>query len=150
MLWIGKTDGPAVRVIYGDLSVKELPVTGDEWKAIEAEYQKKMREAEELCGWLGVQNNHDSPEKPGFHGFKVDRVIAGSPAETAGLRPGDVIRACNESPVRNEAELDLRLKDTKVGEQVTLTIERTGQGLSVHVVLGKSPEQFRARGLTGY
>jgi len=56
----------------------------------------------------------------------VTRINEGSPAESAGLQPGDVLTAVNGKPVR--AAQDLRNAEglLPLGAQVKLTVQREG------------------------
>src|SRR5699024_3998500 len=49
-------------------------------------------------------------------------IAAGGPADEAGLAPGDVIVALNESPVTTAEELIVRIRAHAPGEVITLTI----------------------------
>lgn len=75
---------------------------------------------------------------------EVRQVLPGSPAERAGLRPGDRIVAVNGQPVRQFYDL-IRLISPHPGEQVTLTVEREG----TTVELGIVPEDVGGEGKVG-
>ena len=53
-------------------------------------------------GWVGVELRID--EKQGTH--TIEKVIPGSPAESAGIRPGDLLVAINGVPVSCRHEVD--------------------------------------------
>jgi serine protease Do/serine protease DegQ len=59
-------------------------------------------------------------------GAVITRVEADSPAEKAGLVPGDVVMAVNGDEVRNTADLRNRIGLVRVGSEVTVTILREG------------------------
>ncbi len=76
-------------------------------------------------------------------GVMIIQVIAGSPAERAGLRPGDMIIAINGDPVtllENES-LEARISRYNPGDQISVGIVRNGQKRGVEVVLGRDPDQ---------
>ncbi|CAN5735157.1 RIP metalloprotease RseP [soil metagenome] len=56
----------------------------------------------------------------------VDQVVEGSAAAAAGLRPGDVVRGVNGTPVFHPAAVGEQV-NRNPGQPVTLTIERAGQ-----------------------
>lgn len=60
----------------------------------------------------------------GVQGVPVDQILPNSPAEEAGLDPGDVIAAVDGTPVNTIEELDAAFRKKKVGEEVELTIRR--------------------------
>jgi S1-C subfamily serine protease len=68
-------------------------------------------------------------------GVLVLRLEDGSPAEAVGVEPGDVITALDGRPVRNLHDLHGRLFRHRVGEEVSLSVLRGGQVLTVRPVL---------------
>ena len=56
----------------------------------------------------------------------VDEVIAGTPADDAGIEPGDEIREVDGERVRSVEELQDAIADIEVGETYELSIERDG------------------------
>jgi S1-C subfamily serine protease len=84
--------------------------------------------------------------KLGVEGVLVLQVKAGSTGEAAGLRgtqvdsggnvePGDVIQSVDGSKVTTVAELQSRLNDFHIGDQVTLGLWRDGRQIEVKAVL---------------
>jgi len=84
-------------------------------------------------GWLGIDGERHAD------GALVRAVKAGSPAERAGLRPGDVIVGIDGDPVASMAEVVVRLRAQRPGDVVTLRIERAGRDLELPVTLGEKP-----------
>ena len=70
-------------------------------------------------GWLGITGRMHSEQ-----GATVDNVQAGSPAEAAGIRPGDVIVGLDGQPVASIAELVVRLRAYEPGGAVNVTVHR--------------------------
>lgn len=66
-----------------------------------------------------------------FTGVLVEEVIPNSPAEVAGILPGDVIAQCDGNIVQNCLELFRILMD-KVGDSVKVLILREGSGESLN------------------
>jgi C-terminal peptidase prc len=60
------------------------------------------------------------------NGVRIQYVIPGGPAERAGLKPFDVIRAVNGAPLTNPADAPHLIRGP-AGTQVTLTIESPGK-----------------------
>ncbi len=77
-------------------------------------------------------------------GALVSQVERGSPAERAGLRPGDVVRAVDGAPVVASGDLPAALVTRRPGEQVRLQVVRQGQPLSLDVTLGGSGAEAAA------
>src|SRR6266849_2073271 len=81
-------------------------------------------------------------------GAVIDRVDAGSPAERAGLRGGDLVVAVNGVAVRSGNQLRNMIGLTRIGDEVELTVDRKGaeRKVAVHVdPAGPSAPQQRLR-----
>ncbi len=96
--------------------------------------------------WLGVyiddvdQELALALELAEARGALVTRVVAGGPAEVAGLRAGDVITRFGDSDVANGDDLAWIASNAGVGSSVTLHIVRDGVPTDVPVTLGELPE----------
>jgi Do/DeqQ family serine protease len=66
-------------------------------------------------------------------GAVVARVEPGSPAAAAGLRRNDLIVAVDGSPVTSSTDLRNRIGLTRIGRQVSLTIDRRGGERTIDV-----------------
>jgi aminopeptidase N len=64
-------------------------------------------------------------------GFRISGVVAGSPAEAAGLKKGDVIMKVNSSAVADLKSFSDILKTLKPGDKVLITFSREGKDMSV-------------------
>ncbi len=99
-------------------------------------------------GWLGIEGKTLAtfPAKDrarlsvsSAHGVVVTAVVPGSPAEEAGLAPGDVILAANDHPLESRRQLNDIVVSHAAGEILKLLVERGGQQHVCQVTLG-SPE----------
>lgn len=75
----------------------------------------------------------------GGTGVMVMSVADGSPGASAGLRQGDVITAWDDRPVAGVRSLLGELGPDSVGREVSLTIRRGGEPLSVRLTIGERP-----------
>jgi len=66
-------------------------------------------------------------------GVVITKVLPGSPVESLGLRPHDVILAFNGQDVGRPSDLAGIVKDLKVGQTYPLTYTRDGKPLAVQV-----------------
>jgi serine protease Do len=100
-------------------------------------------------GWLGVtvQNVTSSiakslgldPNHP--TGALVASVSPGSPADKAGIKPGDVVIAAGGHEIRTLHDLPRLVAATPVGSKLDLTIRRGGKQQTVEVTIGEMPEK---------
>jgi S1-C subfamily serine protease len=70
-------------------------------------------------------------------GALVQTVAPGSPADTAGLQPGDVITKINSTPITDQSDLLVALANLKPGQKITITVSRQGATLTLHATLGE-------------
>ncbi|HSX30943.1 MAG TPA: trypsin-like peptidase domain-containing protein [Candidatus Saccharimonadales bacterium] len=68
-----------------------------------------------------------------------DTVVAGGPADNAGVKPGDIITQLDGTNVNQNSSLTSLLDKHKVGDSVSLTIVRGGKTLTKTVTLGTAP-----------
>ncbi len=85
--------------------------------------------------WLGVAYQMQE------EGARIVEVIPGSPADEAGLRPGDLVTEVEGTAVTAERPLaDLILRYAP-GDEITLTIKRDGRTKHLSVVLDDATSQ---------
>jgi hypothetical protein len=68
-------------------------------------------------------------------GVKVEAVVPGSPAEKAGVKPGDVVLKLDGKDVANLRDFSEKLKGAQPGQAVKATLRRDGKELEVVVTL---------------
>ena len=93
-------------------------------------------------GFLGAQYQDLSPQLAEAFGLSKSNgallvsVVAGSPAASAGLAPGDVVTHINDKTVTSAADLRTQIGLNRVGKQVTLQYLRNGKALRTKVEVG--------------
>ena len=101
-------------------------------------------------GILPEEINSSNMSKYGLsapRGVGVSRVSAGSPAEKAGLKKGDVILQFDNEPVTSTRKLFRLIGEAAPEQIVRLTISRNGAEQQMNVTLGQredAPRAFRA------
>jgi S1-C subfamily serine protease len=96
--------------------------------------------------FLGVQAISVDPflqqhlEVGADRGVLVGDVGADSPAAQAGLQEGDVIVEFEGEELRGKTDLFRLLREHRPGDEVTLSVQRGGETMSVEVTLGEAPE----------
>jgi Peptidase family M28/PDZ domain len=77
----------------------------------------------------------DMTGSPG--GVRIVGVRAGSPAEHAGLRAGDVITGMGTKAIANLYEMTEALRSHQPGDSVVISVTRAGAAIQLNAVLGK-------------
>ncbi len=95
--------------------------------------ERNLRDTDKA--FLGVSGDSDYRG----NGVKLWQVSAGSGAEEAGLKVGDVIIKVNDRAISGMLELKNSVIGAKPGEQVKLRILKADGELDVNVVLGNRP-----------
>ena len=81
----------------------------------------------------------------GGSGIAVSTVVAGSPADQAGLKVGDTITAVDGKKVSKGAELVADIASRKPGSKVDLTFVRNGKTQDASVTIADRAKLFAAR-----
>ena len=74
-------------------------------------------------------------------GSEVLSILDGSCAQTAGLQVGDIITAVGDTTVSSSDALKSAIKDCKAGDSVTFTVYRSGETLTINVVLDEDNQE---------
>jgi serine protease Do len=108
----------------------------------------RLRDNGELNrSWLGVQiqpltaDLAQSYGLPNTQGALVADVVAGSPAEKAGLHAGDVITRFDGKVLNNSAELPLWVSLSENGKKVDVDVWRNGHAESARIELASFPDK---------
>ncbi len=70
-------------------------------------------------------------------GVIITRVVTNSPAEKAGLEPGDIILEIDKSVIHNDDDLKVAINDAVVGQVLEFKIERDGEQMTKKMTLEK-------------
>jgi serine protease Do len=98
-------------------------------------------------GWLGVSIQPMTAELArtfgvsGSDGALVSSVFEGSPAEKAGLRPGDIITEFDGQAIGKTTELSRVVAATPVGKKVTLKVIRDGKTVSLGTTVARMSDK---------
>jgi membrane-associated protease RseP (regulator of RpoE activity) len=109
---------------------------------------EERRQEAKVPGWLGVEvSNVGEGSLESFRleeagkegGVLVERVQAGSPAESVGMERGDVIMSFNSRKVRTVKELVTDVAGAAPGDKVRICIMRGAIRKTLYPVLGRRP-----------
>lgn len=98
-------------------------------------------------GWLGVviqEVSRDLAESFGLEvpsGALVVNVLADSPAQSAGIREGDVILRLNGNPIARSSELPHQVGRIRPGEKADLEVMRDARLQEISVTIGLLPDE---------
>jgi Do/DeqQ family serine protease len=96
-------------------------------------------------GWLGIviqDVNDQLAQSFGVRekdGVLVSDVMRGSPAEAAGLRPGDVVVGFADTAIKEVPDLQRRVAAMTPGTSAEMKVMRDGAATTVKVVIGEMP-----------
>jgi serine protease DegQ len=97
-------------------------------------------------GWIGVgvqdmtKEFSDSFKLPEVGGALISRVLDGSPADKAGVKPGDILVAVNGTGVKDSASVLNLIAGLRPGVQSTLSVIRDRGRSELQVMIGRRPK----------
>jgi serine protease Do len=104
-------------------------------------------------GWLGVEFQPvteavaASLGLDGAHGVLVAGLVADGPAESAGLRIGDVIVSLDGEMLDEPKDLPRLVANSKAGSRVELEVLRGGKTRTLEVKIGRSESEVELAGM---
>jgi serine protease Do len=106
-------------------------------------------------GWLGVLIQDVTRELAETFGMSqprgalVAQVLPKSPAEKAGLKPGDIILSYNGKPITSSSVLPPMVGMSPVGKTAELEVLRRGKTEKIPIVIGELPDEEEAAAPAG-
>jgi Do/DeqQ family serine protease len=79
---------------------------------------------------------------PDASGLLVTRMARASAAYAAGLRPGDVIKTLNGTPVADAGQLWRSIQDAAIGGTISLGVIRDGKPVTLRVAVGRRTANY--------
>lgn len=101
-------------------------------------------------GWVGIEAQDVTPQLADSfklshtQGSLIAGVLPGSPAEKAGLKPGDILLAINGNTVADSSSMLNLIANLKPNEKAVLKIARNQRELDIEVIIGKRPAMKQA------
>ena len=104
----------------------------------------RMSASLKTTGWVGIEFD-DSAVCSG--GYKVVKVLQGSPAEKSGLQPGDVLYALNGVRIAENTKeaLAKARQGWTPGQSVIYTVKREGVDREIRLTLAPMPADVMAK-----
>ncbi len=98
-----------------------------------------------IRGFLGITQARDVDatvravlKYDGESGAAVLGVLPGSPAQTAGLQYGDIVRSVDGEKIKSSSQLIALVQRAKVGELITMDVWRKGETLELKATIAES------------
>ena len=113
--------------------------------------QDLLRYGQVHSAWIGAVTATVTPEESKRLGMRasrgalVSRIFSGSPAQAAGLRPGDVITEVGGKPVDSRESFSTYTATIPSGEAVRLTVNRGGASQAINVRAVDPPRDLGLR-----
>jgi serine protease Do len=113
--------------------------------------QDLLRYGQVHSAWIGAVTNTITPEEAkrlairATRGAIISRIFAGSPAQSAGLRPGDVITAVDAKPVDSREAFATFTSTIPSGQPVQLTVLRENAPRSITIKPAEPPHDLGLR-----
>ena len=149
----GNSGGPLVNVLGEVIGVNSSiysPSGGSVGLGFAIPINRVRRVAEDLLAhgtvrrpWIGVKlrlPQSRSARDALQSGVIVESVVRGSPAERAGMRPGDQLVRSRNRALRNVFDWEAEQLDMRVGEEVELVVRRGERDLPVRVTVADLPD----------
>jgi len=102
-----------------------------------------------IRGWIGVEAQEITGELaesfglPGTEGALIAGVVRGSPADQAGIKPGDVLLTVAGKPVKDPQVMLDAIASLKPGEKAPFRLRRDKAVVELAVKIGKRPAMQR-------
>src|SRR5256885_15858317 len=107
--------------------------------------QQLITRGKVVRGWLGIVIQDVTDQLAGSFGVKeregvlVAEVMKGSPADTAGLKAGDVVVELSGTPIKEVPDLQRRIASIRPGQTMKLVVIRDKKPVPITVKIGEMP-----------
>jgi len=104
-----------------------------------------IRQGSVVRGWIGIEAQDITPDLAdsfrleNVHGALIAGIIRNSPAERAGLKPGDILIAVDGREITDSSDMLNLVSSLKPDNRAVLTIIRAQQKLNITIIAGKRP-----------
>lgn len=127
---------PIVAAVTALLLVANLAAAQTALDRLESTLNTRAAPAATPQPYLGFVPNETIEDGKGVH---VESVSKGGPAELGGLKGGDLITAIDGKPVKNLTDFDAIYSSARVGQKLSVTIERAAKIQKLTITLAARP-----------
>ncbi|MDN4053685.1 Do family serine endopeptidase [Massilia sp. YIM B02763] len=106
-----------------------------------------IKHGQVVRGWIGIESQDITPELAASFGLGRDKgaiiagVVRGSPADRAGMRPGDILLSVQGKQVGNTNDMMNLIADLPPGDKAKMTVMRKNRETTLDVTVGRRPRQ---------
>lgn len=106
-----------------------------------------VKNGQVVRGWVGIESQDITPELADSFGLArrsgaiIAGVVRGSPADRAGILPGDILVAVGGKPVSDTSDMLNLIAQLAPGAKTPMTIVRQRREVAVDVTVGRRPRQ---------
>jgi len=150
----GNSGGPLLNIDGEMIGLNVAVRAGAQGIGFAIPVDKAMTVAAELLGaenarsvWHGLALEPENPASD--RALRVAAVEPNSPADEAGVRPGDVITAVGDAPVASRLEFERAVLGHNPGEKLHLALHRQGETLEAPLSLAHVPDMHEAWSVLG-
>jgi serine protease Do len=153
----GNSGGPLVNVQGEVIGINTAIIAGGQGlgfaipsnmaKSVVSQLKEKGRV---IRGWIGVSIQTVTPEIAKSFGLKEPRgalvadVVEGGPAQSAGIKRGDIIVTFDSKDIKSSSDLPIIVAETPVGKEVDVKVIRDGKEISLKLKVAELTEQRMA------
>jgi serine protease DegQ len=107
-----------------------------------------VKHGQVVRGWIGIESQDITPELADSfglgrdHGAIIAGVVRGSPADRAGMRPGDILLAVEGKQVGSTSDMMNLIADLPPGGKAQMTVMRKNRKSTIDVTVGRRPRQI--------
>jgi len=111
----------------------------------------QLKTGKVIRGWLGIMIQDITPDLAESFGIKETKgviiadIVPGGPAETGGLKRGDIVEKLNGKQIENANQLSRTVAALKPESQVSIEVIRDGKPVTVKLAIGTMPEEVNAK-----
>ncbi len=147
----GNSGGPLVNILGEVIGINTAIISGAEGIGFAIPVDRVKRVVKDLIQygevrpiWTGLKvesaGKGESERRPGSREtVLVERIYAGSPAERAGLKPGDILEKVNGQTVRRPEDWFTALSSSLPGSKLSISLRRGNKSLERILELSEPP-----------
>ncbi|MCE9553916.1 MAG: trypsin-like peptidase domain-containing protein [Planctomycetes bacterium] len=138
----GNSGGPLINIDGEMIGINVAVRVGAQGIGFAVPVDKVMQVSADLLSAKRIDKTwHGVVGTLGDDGLTVERIEDGSPAATAGVKPGDVVLSVGQTPVHRQLDFERAVLGKQVGSEVELAVQREKKEVKLSFVLTSLAKQ---------